>query len=317
MGFVNATDTVTLRTVIESYGYTKGLIDGSIGSPKIRFDLVETKPITKAFAPMANEQAYDIAEMAIVTFLQAFAENKPVSLLPVMLLSRFHHASIVKAGANSPIRTPADLTGKKIGVRSYTQTTGVWVRGILHAEYGVDLDTVTNVTLEGGHIKEYVEPRNVIRVPADASFKQMLLDGEIDAWISGPQSDPDLANVVDDVANVERDWFDRVGAFPINHMLVIRTALLDEYPWLAAELFGVLKANKKAYLDDLRAREPANADEAFRKRLLQRGGDPLPFGIDALRDSLDLVIDYALAQKLIPRRYTVDDLLDPRVRGLA
>jgi len=314
---VNATDTVTLRTVIESYGYTKGIIDGTIGSPKLHFDVVETKPITKAFAPMANEQAYDIAEMAIVTFLQAFAENKAVALLPVMLLSRFHHASIVKAGANSPIRTPADLTGAKIGVRSYTQTTGVCVGGILHAEFGVDLDTVTSVTLEGGHIKEYVEPLNVIRVPADASFKQMLLDGEIDAWISGPQSDPELANVVDDVANVERAWFERAGAFPINHMLVVRTALLDAYPWLAAELFGVLKANKKAYLDDLRAREPANADEAFRKRLLQRGGDPLPFGIDALRDSLDLVIDYALAQKLIPRRYTVDDLFDPRVRGLA
>ncbi len=314
---MNATDTVTLRTVIESYGYTKGIIDGTIGSPKIRFDFVEAKPITKAFAPMANEQAYDVAEMAIVTFLQAFAENKGVSLLPVMLLSRFHHASIVKAAVNTLVHAPGDLTGKKIGVRSYTQTTGVWVRGILHAEYGVELDTVTNVTLEGGHIKEYIEPLNVIRVPADSSFKQMLLDGEIDAWISGPQTDPDLANVVDDVAAVERAWFDRAGAFPINHMLVMRTALLDEYPWLAGELFGVLKANKTAYLDDLRTREPANADEAFRKSLLARGGDPLPFGVDALRTSLDLVIEYALAQKLIPRRYTVDELFDPRVRDLA
>jgi 4,5-dihydroxyphthalate decarboxylase len=314
---MNATagETIPLRTVVESYGYTKAIIDGTVTSPRLRFDIIEEKPIIRAFAPMANQQAYDVAEMAIVTFLQAFAQGKAVALLPAMMLSRFHHASIWKA-ANGPIRTPADLNGKKIGVRSYTQTTGVWVRGILHAEYGVDLDSITNVTTEGGHIKEYVEPPNVVRVPADASFKAMLVAGEIDAWIAGPlPPDPDLAPLIDDLAAVEAEWFDRVGAFPINHMLVIRAALLDEEPWLAAELFDVFRRAKAGYLDGLRGRDAA-PDEGFRKKLLDRGDDPLPFGIEPLRRSLELVIDYALAQKLIPRRYTVDELFDPRVRNL-
>jgi 4,5-dihydroxyphthalate decarboxylase len=316
LDIVTATGTTTVRAVLEAYPYTTGIIDGTYASPRLGFDVIETKPIIKAFAPMANQQAYDIAEMAIVTFIQALAAGKAVSLLPVMLLSRFHHASIVKA-ARGPIHAPADLNGKKIGVRSYTQTTGVWVRGILHAEYGVDLDSVTNVTMEGGHIKEYVEPPNVVRVAPESSLEQMLVAGEIDAWISGPR--PPDADIVPLVADADADahaWFDRARAFPINHMLTIRTSLLDEQPWVAQELFTLLKANKAAYLDDLRAREPVNADEAFRKQLLARGDDPLPYGIDALRHSLELVIEYALAQKLIPRRYTVDELFDPRVRDL-
>ncbi len=313
---MNATGTTTLRTVLESYPYTSGVIDGTYASPKLNFEFIETKPIIKAFAPMANQQAYDLAEMAIVTFIQALAQGKAVSLMPVMLLSRFHQASIVKA-AKGPIKAPGDLNGKKIGVRSYTQTTGVWVRGILYGEYGVDLDSVTNVTTEGGHIKEYVEPPNVVRVPADAEFDKMLVAGEIDAWISGPRpADADIVPLIDDADAVGNAWFDRLGAFPINHMLTIRTALLDEQPWIAQEIFGVLKANKEAYLAGLRTREPANADEKFRKRLLDAGKDPLPFGVEPLRHSLDLVIDYALAQKLIPRRYTAEDLFDPRVRDL-
>jgi 4,5-dihydroxyphthalate decarboxylase len=313
---VNATDTVTLRTVIESYPYTQGIIDGTYAAPGLGFEFIESKPIIKAFAPMANAQAYDLAEMAIVTFIQAFAEGKAVSLLPIMLLSRFHHGSIVKA-ARGPIHAPADLNGKKIGVRSYTQTTGVWVRGILYGEYGVDLDSVTHVTTEGGHIKEYVEPPNVVRAPGDANFQQMLVDGAIDAWISGPlPADDDVVPLVADADAVAKHWFDRVGAFPINHMLTMRTALLDEQPGIAQAIFDLFRVNKAAYLDDVRGRAPRNDDEAFRKVLLDRGVDPLPYGIDALRPSLEVVIDYALAQKLIPRRYSVNELFDPRVRSL-
>lgn len=313
---MTATGSTMLRTVIESYPYTAGIIDGTYASPGVQFEFIESKPIIKAFAPMANQQAYDLAEMAIVTFIQAFAQGKGVSLLPIMLLSRFHHASIVKA-ARGPIREPRDLNGKKIGVRSYTQTTGVWVRGILYGEYGVDLDSITHVTTEGGHIKEYVEPPNVVRAMGDADFRRMLIAGDVDAWISGPlPADDDVVPLVADGDAVGQAWFDRVGAFPINHMLTIRTALLDEQPAVARTIFDLFKANKAAYLDDLRGRAPANADEAFRKKLLDRGVDPLPYGVDALRPSLDVVIDYALAQKLIPRRYTVDELFDPRVRGL-
>ena len=201
-------------------------------------------------------------------------------------------------------------------MRAYTQTTGVWVRGIYHAEYGLDLDGITNVTTQGGHLLEYVEPPNVVRAPAGAKLKDMLLAGEIDAWIAGRDAPalPAFRPVLAEEAAIA--WFDRVHAFPINHMVVLSTAVIDAHPWLPAELFSLLKRGKDAYLAELRGREPVGADEAYRKRMLLAGGDPLPFGVEALRRSLEVVIDYALAQKLIPRRYAVDELFDPRTRDL-
>ncbi len=309
--------TTTLRTVLDTYGHTRAIKDSTVASPGLAFDFVDVKPIHAAFAPMANDQAYDVGEIAIVTFLQAFAAGKPIVLLPAAILHRFHHRSIVKK-AGGPIETPSDLNGKRIGVRSYTQTTGVWVRGILHAEYGVDLDSVTNVTTEGGHIKEYVEPPNVVRAPAGApDFKDMLLAGDIDAWISGPgPQGPGIVPLIDGGDAAELAWFERLHAFPINHMVAMRSTLLDEQPGIAAEIFGLLAASKAAYLERLRTATPDGADEAFRAKLLARGEDPLPFGIPALRTSLETVIDFALAQKLIPRKYAVDELFDPRVRAL-
>jgi 4,5-dihydroxyphthalate decarboxylase len=312
-----ATETVTLKTLLDTYGHTKAIKDGTLASPRLAFDFVDIKPISSAFGNMAEHQEYDFAEMAIVTFIQALALGKPIVLLPAVMLNRFHHGSIFcKTGG--PIVSPSDLNGQKIGVRAYTQTTGVWVRGILGAEYGVDLDSVTNVTNEGGHLKAYVEPPNVVRSPGGKKMLDMLLDGDIAAWIAGRDAPkiPEITPVIPNATEAALEWFDRVKAFPINHMVVLKSATIDAYPWLPEELFGLLKRGKDAYLADLRTRPAADPDEAYRKEMLLAGGDPLPFGIDALRTSLDVVIDYAFAQKLIPRKYAVEELFDPRTRDL-
>lgn len=311
------TSTLTLKTLLDTYGQTKSIKDGTLASPRLAFDFVDIKPVSSAFGNMAEHQEFDFSEMAIVTFIQALALGKPIALLPAVMLNRFHHGSIFSK-TGGPIAGPKDLTGKKIGVRAYTQTTGVWVRGILGAEYGVDLDSVTNVTNEAGHLEEYVEPKNVVRSNGKKML-DMLLDGDIDAWIAGrdaPKTDA-IQPVIKNAQAAALEWFARVKAFPINHMVVLKTATIDANPWLPAELFGLLKRSKEAYLADLKQRPGADPDEAYRKELLMTGGDPLPFGIDALRTSLSVVIDYALAQKLIPRKYAVEELFDPRTRGLA
>jgi 4,5-dihydroxyphthalate decarboxylase len=157
-----------------------------------------------------------------------------------------------------------------------------------------------------------------VRSPGGKKMLDMLLDGVIDAWIAGrePPKVSTIEPLIPNATETALEWFARVQAFPINHMVVLKNSTIDANPWLPAELFGLLKRGKAAYLADLKTRPGTDPDEEYRKELLMSGGDPLPFGIEALRTSLTVVIDYALAQKLIPRRYSVEELFDPRTRDL-
>jgi 4,5-dihydroxyphthalate decarboxylase len=129
-------------------------------------------------------------------------------------------------------------------------------------------------------------------------------------WIAGRDAPktPAIRPVVENATEAALAWFTRVKAFPINHMVVLKSATIDAHPWLPQEVFGLLKRGKRAYLADLGTRPARDPDEAYRKDMLVAGGDPLPFGIDALRTSLRVVIDYAFAQKVIPRKYAVEEL---------
>jgi len=313
-----ANEPVVFKTLLDTYGHTSAIKDGSIASPRFEFAFSDILPISSAFGKMAEHQEFDISEMSIVTFIQALALGKPLLLLPTVMMSRIHHGAII-CRSDSGIGAPADLDGKRIGVRSYTQTTGVWARGIYHAQYGLDLDGITNVTVEAGHLDAYVEPPNVVRAPAGRKLEAMLLAGEIDAWIAGRDAPkrPEFRPVLEDADAAGTTWFERTRAFPINHMITITRAAAENYPWLPAELFGLLKRGKDGYLADLRSAKAPVPKEPFFAHVFEQGIDPLPFGVEALRGSLEVVIDYAFAQQLIPRKFTVDELFDPLTRSLA
>jgi 4,5-dihydroxyphthalate decarboxylase len=168
-------------------------------------------------------------------------------------------------------------------------------------------------------LDDYVEPSNVVRAPNGRKLEAMLLDGEIDAWIAGREAPKraEFRPVLKDADAAGTAWFERTKAFPINHMITITRAAAEKYPWLPAELFGLLKRGKDAYLADLRTGKAPVPKEPFFAHVFNAGIDPLPFGVEALRGSLEVVIDYAFAQKLIPRKFTVDELFDPLTRSLA
>jgi 4,5-dihydroxyphthalate decarboxylase len=308
---------VTFSTLLDTYGHTSAIKNGTIGSPRMNFAFSDILPISSAFGKMAEHQEFDIAEMSIVTYIQALALGKPILLLPTVMMSRIHHGAII-CRSDGEVHGPADLDGKRVGVRSYTQTTGVWARGIYHAEYGLDLDKITNVTVEAGHLDDYVEPPNVVRTKPGQKLEAMLLAGEIDAWIAGRDAPkrPEFRPVLADADAAGTAWFDRTKAFPINHMITITRSAAEKYPWLPQELFGLLKRGKDAYLADLRAGKAPVPTEPFFAYVYGKGIDPLPFGVEPLRGSLEVVIAYAYAQKLIPRMYTVDELFDPLTRAL-
>src|SRR5215207_8430760 len=176
----------TLRTVLGTYPHTAPLKRGEIASPAITLEFADIKPTHKAFKPMVRELAFDVCEMAIVTYLQARAHGKPLSLLPAVMLGRFQHHCLVHNAERELLR-PEQLAGRRVGVRAYSQTTGVWLRGILRQDYGLDLDRVQWVTFEDAHVAEYRDPPGVERGAADKDLTTMLLSGELDAAIYGAE----------------------------------------------------------------------------------------------------------------------------------
>jgi hypothetical protein len=303
-----------LRALLDTYGHTVGLKDGSVRSARVAFEFDEVRPIYDGFSRTIQGEDFDLSELATVTWLQVHAAGTPWMLLPVGLLNRFHHGSLIH-NVERGLHTPADLAGRRIGVRAYTQTTAVWVRGILEDEYGLASDSVTWVSFEDAHVAGWIDPPNVVRAAPGRTMDEMLLAGEIDAAIVGRvrPADPRIRDLIPDAPGAGLDWFGRTGVLPINHMLVIRRSLVDEHPWLLGELSAILKTCRAQYLEVLRRGSVSRPDDVFRAGLLAQGIDPLPFGLEAVRPALGMMIDFCLDQRLIPGPTSVDEQFDPRV----
>lgn len=292
-------DKITLKTLLAPSALTKAIYEGAVRSDLLSLDLV---PVTKAntlFKPFVRDHAFDLGELAIVTYLQARERGFPYVLLPATVVGRFQHHCIaynVERGAMAA----GDLAGKRIGVRAYTQTTGMWVRGILQNEYGADLDSCEIVTFEDAHVLGYRNPSNVSLAPEGKSLKDMLLEGELDAAMLGEDmpDDPRLRTVVPDAAEQALQWYHRTRAIPVNHLIAIRADIVETRPEVAAEVHRMLKASKAA------ANLPADPDTR-------------PFTLEALRPGLELAIKYCLQQKLISQPVEVDELFSPATRALA
>lgn len=284
-------DVTTLRICLGNYPHTLPLKRGEITSATLKLDFVEVKAMHMAFKPMVREHAFDASELALTTYFQAKAYNKGLTLLPAAMLSRFQHHTMLYNSARG-VLTPDKLPGKRIGVRSYSQTTGVWIRGILQNDYGVDLSGVQWVTFEDGHAPEAKDPPGVIRAGEGQDLTKMLIDGELDAAIYGAAmpNDERLKSVIPDPAAEAKKWYAKHGLVPVNHMVVVTDELKRSNPAAVAELYRMLEAAKQA------AGVPAG------------GLDTAPFGKDANRRCLELLISYAVQQQQIPRALAVDEL---------
>ena len=278
-----------LRTLLGDHPGTVALKNGSIRSDLVEFDFVDYSPTNKGFKPMVREAAFDVSEMAIVTYLMAKSFDKPMVLLPHVVMARFQHGHALY-NAKAGKLTPSDLSGKRVGIRSFTTTTGAWLRGILANDHGVDLDSIDWVTFEDAHVAEYRDTTK--RAPAGRQIIQMLIDRELDA-VLGERSDyPDLRPLFADVAAEEKAWSARHKVVPINHMVVVSRALCEEHPDAVREVHRMLKQAADGV---------AGAAQ---------------FSADDMRRSLEMIINYSVQQKLIPRAYAVDELFDDATRAL-
>ncbi|HEY6361167.1 MAG TPA: hypothetical protein VIX63_08685 [Vicinamibacterales bacterium] len=289
---------VTLRALLGTHAGTAALKTGRVYSPLVEFDYDEVRVINTRFKAMMRDLEYDFGELAIATFLQGHEFGTPYVLLPATIVGRNQHQTIFYNADRAPL-TPGGLSGKRVGVRAYTQTTGAWVRGVLAEDHGVDLRSVTWVTFEDPHLAEYLEPASVVRAPAGKELKQMLLEGEIDAAILGDVAEQGpLKHLIPDHGAAGQRWARTHGGVPVNHMAVVRQAIAESRPEVVREVYRLLKESRAA------ATLPTGAD------------DPLRFGVRATRQSLEQMIAYAFQQGLISSRPTADELFADAVRIL-
>ncbi len=297
-----------LKTAVATYAHTKALKDGRVAVPGASLEHVEVSPIVAAFRRMVRTLEFDVSEMAITTYLTAKAHGKAFTALPVFVMRQFHHSPIVY-NVKSGVKSPKDLEGKKVGVRAYTVTTGVWARGILASEYGVDLSKVTWVVVDEEHVQEFQKPANVEERPK-ANLGELLVKGELAAAIgAGAIDSPDVLPLFVSPREAEADWYRKTGIYPVNHTVVVKDSLLQADPTLAPRLFGAFRDAKAEFLKELASGAPLAGDaQAIAQRRSIVGDDPLPYGVAKNRKALEAIIRFARDQKILPRAVTPEEM---------
>jgi 4,5-dihydroxyphthalate decarboxylase len=288
----------TLRTNLADAPVTLAMKDGRVTSPLVHLDFCGPKTAHDGFKPMIRQNAFDAGELAIVTYLQAKSFGKPFVILPTPMSGRFQHHCI---GFNHELGhlNPKDIEGKKVGVRTYAQTTGLWVRGILQHEYGVDLDKVNWQTIDESHLSEYRDPPNCQRLPAGSNLGQMMLNGELAAAILGVDMPKDqrVRTLIPDPAAAAQQWYQREKLIPINHMFAVSAELSRQRPDIVREIFRMIVESRKLAPESVTSGLP-------------------PVGLEANRKGLEMAIEWSLEQKIIPRRFSVDELFDETTAAL-
>jgi 4,5-dihydroxyphthalate decarboxylase len=298
---MNSREQSTLSAMMGTYPKTALLKDASIASKLLRLDYADVDTAQKAFKDVVRREKFDVAELAIVTFLQAFDAGKGYALLPYAMNGHFHHKSIlVREDASL---TPQTLAGKKVAMRAWSQTTPTWVRGILADDYGVRMQDVHWLSQEEAHVEGYQEPAWVSRMQSERSLEQMLRDGDVDAIIAGGglSGEPGLRTLIPDPKAAALAWHQRTGAVAVNHVVTVRKEIAAARPDLVRELYRMLLAANGA------TRDPAQA----------AGPDLQPAGFAQLAPSLETVIRYAHEQKLISRRFAPEELYGGVLDALA
>jgi 4,5-dihydroxyphthalate decarboxylase len=324
-----ADSTLTLTTALRTHGHTAALKNGEVPIQGVTLSYVEVEPQILAFRQMVRDVAFDVCELAPTTYIIAKAYGAPFTAIPIFFERRFHHAGLLVRD-DAGIREPKDLEGKKVGVRAYSVTTGVWTRGILMNEYGLDSSKVTWVVDDEEHVTTLKLPPNVVHAPEGKSLAGMMAAGELQAAFSGPagigRAGPPTGNweaggqaptqvypeLIPDAAKVEADWYRGTGIYPIHGTIVVKDAVLARHPQIAKALFDAFTTAKQPYLERLKAGIGSAPEDVRYRGFAPLMGDPLPYGIKANQASIEALITYALQQGLIPKRPAVSDVFfDP------
>jgi 4,5-dihydroxyphthalate decarboxylase len=311
-----------LDFAIAEYPHTAAILSGAIPIEGIEPNFIKVVPQIGAYRRMVRQVEFDVCEIAPTTYIIARAYGAPFTALPIFLMRRFHHGGLL-VRPDAGIKHPKDLEGRKVGVRAYSVTTGVWTRGILIDEYTLDSSKVTWVVDDEEHVTQLKLPDNVIHAPKDRSLADMMAAGEIAAgfdanagigrsgsptgggWQVREASYPEL---FPNAEELEGAWYRKTGIYPMHGTIVVKDEILRRHPWVAGAIFDAFSNAKMQWLAKLRAGEADTASDRKYRKLAELVGDPLPYGTQANLDTMEALTDTAFKQKLTPRRMNTSDV---------
>lgn len=305
-----------LLTLTRAQGANRALIDGQVTPSGYQLTFADEPVLVKGFRKMVRGLEYDVAEMALTTYLTAREHGVAFTALPVFLVRDFHHGAtqVLRGG---PIASPEDLAGGRVGVnRGYTVTTGVWGRAAL-AEAGLDLDSVTWVLSGDEHVASYVPPANVVPAPEGRPLAELLLAGELDAVVGAAIDHPDVVPLIVDPEEAAMAALRERGVFPINHLIVVKDEVLGRHPDVSVALFEAFAESKRRYVDRLRdGLAETRQDRLLGRVLAATGRDPLPYGLAANRTVLDRLLRHAREQHIQTRPVELEAVFAPNTLDL-
>jgi 4,5-dihydroxyphthalate decarboxylase len=321
---------IQLSLAIGGYDHVRDLLDGKVrasGISLIPFEL----PIEEVTFRFTRFAEWDVSELSFGKTVSLLSQDNPqIVPIPVFPSRVFRHSAIY-VGDGGKIKTPKDLEGKRVGVPEWAQTAGIYVRGMLQHEYGVDLSAIdwyqAGVNQPGRTEKVALKLPNGLRLtPApDKSLSGMLRSGELDAVISarapahGGQPFPRL---FPDYQALELAYFKKTRIFPIMHVVVLRKSTYERDRWIAMNLVQAFEASKRRSLAaalELGVSHtplPWVAASAERWRTLA-GEDFWPYGMEPNRPTLEAYLQYSFEQGVCHRRLALEDLFAPETREQA
>ena len=319
---------VHLKIAIAEHPHTSAIRNGSIPIEGVDAEFITVHPQIGAFRRMVRDVEFDVCELAPTTYIIARAYGAPFVALPIFVVRRFHHAGLL-VRPDAGIKTPKDLEGKKVGVRAYSVTTGAWTRQVLMDEFGLDASKVTWVVDDEEHVTQLKLPPNVLHAPEGRSLAEMMEKGELAAGFGAnagigrtgaptggwKEVEADYPDLFPNAAELEAEYYARTGVYPMHGTIVVKDSVLAEHPWVAKSICDAFDRAKLEWLARLDAGELA--DKKNKKYLELRkivGHDPLPYGIEENRKTIEALEATAFKQGLTPRRMSMSELfVDPRV----
>ena len=310
-----------------NYDRTRGLMDGNIQPDGIDLNYLNME-VEETFFRMLRNREFDVAEMSLSSYSVSLFRDSPFIAIPIFP-SRFFRHSCIYVNADSGIKTPKDLIGKKIGNPEYQMTAPVWIRGVLSDEYGVPVDSVTYYT--GGEEEPNREEKLKLDLPSNIKVQsigptqtlaQMLATGEIDALYTARmpstfRTQPDkVKRLFENFVPVEQEYFTRTGIFPIMHTVVIRREIYEKNRWVAQSLYKAFaEAQQETYKDlyetaALKTMLPfltAHVEET--RRVM--GDDFWPYGFQKNEKTLETFLRYHFEQGLSKKLLTPKELFAP------